>query len=128
MSSEESAPMQIQVARREGVTIIELVGSFERSDVDAATNTLDTLLVKQEKRLVCDLGRLSIVDSSGLGWLIRAQATARDNGGDLVLARPSQFHASVLKTLGLDRKFAICDSLDEAVRSLGDPPPAPPPL
>jgi anti-sigma B factor antagonist len=120
--------MQIQVVRRDGVTVLELVGSFERIDVDAASDLLNELFVAHEHRLVADLGRLSLVDSSGLGWLLLAQATARRHGGDLVLARPSQFHASVLKTLGLDRKFCICGSVDDGVRSVSNPPSVPPPV
>jgi anti-sigma B factor antagonist len=51
-----------------------------------------SLLEQGQKKLVLDLGRVSYVDSAGLGELVQAYATTKNKGG-------------VLKLLGINKRL-----------------------
>jgi anti-sigma B factor antagonist len=56
---------------------------------------------------VADLGRVTFMDASGIGALIRAEQTARGCGVRLTVAGPSQPVARVLDLTGADQILHI---------------------
>ena len=74
--------------------------------------------------VVVDLVRVQVIDSVGLGLLVRAHREVRDRGERLCLAAPSRFIRTVLHTMKLDGVFPIFVSLDEALTQLRAQDPA----
>ncbi|MEV4712778.1 STAS domain-containing protein [Micromonospora sp. NPDC049374] len=68
--------------------------------------------------VVVDLTHVQVIDSLGLGMLVRAHRDVREQGGRLCLAAPSRFIRTVLHTMKLDGVFPIFDSLDAALDQL----------
>ncbi|GIJ23658.1 hypothetical protein Vlu01_42820 [Micromonospora lutea] len=68
--------------------------------------------------VVVDLTRVQVIDSVGLGMLVRAHRDVRERGGRLCLAAPSRFIRTVLHTMKLDGVFPIFDSFDAALDQL----------
>ncbi|WBB50899.1 STAS domain-containing protein [Verrucosispora sp. WMMA2044] len=68
--------------------------------------------------VVVDLTQVQVIDSLGLGMLVRAHRDVRERGGRLCLAAPSRFIRTVLHTMKLDGVFPIFDSLDAALDQL----------
>jgi len=66
-------------------------------------------------RLVVDLGAVTFIDSSGFGALIGGLKAARQAGGDLRIARPTNQALVVLKLTSLDRVLRPFASVEEAV-------------
>ncbi len=66
--------------------------------------------------VVVDLSQTEFVDSSGLGALVACLKTARQAGGDLRLAAPSEQVTMVLGLTNLDRVLRPRPSVDEALR------------
>ncbi|MEU4569802.1 STAS domain-containing protein [Micromonospora sp. NPDC023956] len=101
----------------EDVTVVTSVG-----DVDLDTG--DTLRAALHHAadmggdVVVDLGRVHLLDSTGLGLLVRAQREARERGATLCLAAPSAFVRTVLRTMRLDAVIPTFASRDEAVAHL----------
>jgi len=58
------------------------------------------------------------VDSSGVGQLVGALTTARNQGGDVKLLKPSSQILALLKTTKLDTVFDIHEDEAEAIQSL----------
>lgn len=54
-------------------------------------------------RVVVDMGETTFLDSSGLGALIAGLKTARQAGGDLRIARPTEAVTLVLELTNMDR-------------------------
>ncbi|MCG5461924.1 STAS domain-containing protein [Micromonospora sp. NPDC053740] len=99
------------------VTVVAAAG-----DVDLDTgDTLRTALrhaADMGGHVVVDLSRVHLIDSTGLGHLVRAHREARDRGATLCLAAPSRFIRTVLHTMRLDGAFPIFDSPEEALAQL----------
>ncbi|HVG97297.1 MAG TPA: STAS domain-containing protein [Chloroflexota bacterium] len=57
--------------------------------------------------LVVDLGATEFLDSAGLSALYKGHTAAREAGGELRLARPSEQARTVLELTALDRVLAV---------------------
>jgi len=60
---------------------------------------------------------LTYVDSSGVGQLVGALTTARNQGGDVKLLKPSSQILALLKTTKLDTVFDIHEDEAAAIQS-----------
>jgi anti-anti-sigma factor len=65
-------------------------------------------------RLVVDLSAVDAIDSSGLGALISGLKAARQAGGDLRIAAPSEQVTAVLELTNLNRVLKAYESADRA--------------
>ncbi|WFE99922.1 STAS domain-containing protein [Micromonospora sp. WMMD964] len=96
------------------VTVIAATGDI---DIDSG-DTLRTALrhgAEVGRHVVVDLSRVHLIDSTGLGLLVRAHRDARERGVTLCLAAPSRFIRTVLHTMRLDGAFPIFESRDDAL-------------
>jgi anti-sigma B factor antagonist len=69
--------------------------------------------------VVVDLHAVHIIDSAGLGLLVRAHQEAKQSGGRLALVAPSPFVQTVLHTMRLEGLFTMYPDRDAALS--GDP-------
>ncbi|MFF0366666.1 STAS domain-containing protein [Micromonospora sp. NPDC005087] len=99
------------------VTVLAATGDV---DVDSGDSMRAALrhASELEGHVVVDLGRVHLIDSVGLGLLVRAHREARDRGVTLCLAAPSRFVRTVLHTMRLDQAFPMFESRDEAIDQL----------
>ncbi|MDG4782260.1 STAS domain-containing protein [Micromonospora sp. WMMD961] len=103
------------------VTVVAAAGDV---DLDSG-DTLRTALrhaADMGGHVVVDLSRVHLIDSTGLGHLVRAHRDARDRGATLCLAAPSRFIRTVLHTMRLDGAFPIFDSREDALAQLSKAP------
>ncbi len=83
--------------------LVRVSGRLTAGDAQMSLrDAIDPLLEQGFERLIVDLARVSYVDSSGLGELLRARARAAEHGTGLVVRDPSPQVASVLRLTGLD--------------------------
>jgi anti-sigma B factor antagonist len=67
-----------------------------------------------QNHLVIDLSETEFIDSSGLGALVAGLKSARQAGGDLRIARPSDQVRTVLELTNLDRVLRPAASIRDA--------------
>lgn len=104
-------------------------------DGDLATvvlhGDLDLLVQAQLRQTLCqactgyrhvllDLADVRLIDSTGLGLLVRAHQAAKRNGGNLCLIAPSKFVQTVLYTMRLYPVFPIFSEVAHAKTWLDD--------
>jgi anti-sigma B factor antagonist len=78
-------------------------GRFNMTAAPDFRRFLEQILASGVERVVIDLENTSFIDSSGLGALIAALKKARQAGGDLRIAAPSEQVRMVLNLTNLDR-------------------------
>jgi len=83
--------------------------------VDRLRDTLEDLLVNGSNRWVLDLADVGMIDSSGIGLLVRYLTTAKQQGGDLKLLNPTKFALQTLKMIGLLNLFGVFQDQEAAV-------------
>jgi len=93
----------------------KIMGGPEAGQINGAINDL---IDRGKKKVVIDLSNTEWMNSSGLGILIGAATTLKNNNGTLVLIHVSDRIMNLLKITKLNSVFNIADSYDEAVNSL----------
>ncbi len=100
------------------ITLLEFSGKIMGGpDAGVLNDKLHELLDQNQTRLVADLGEVDWMNSSGLGILIQALNTMRNNGGDLKLANVTERIKNLLMITKLTRIFEIFDKVEDAVAS-----------
>ena len=82
-----------------------------RGELDASTcrGLAEQLVGPPGSLVVVDLRQLTFMDSSGLGAIHAARRMAIEDGGNLVVCRPTPMVHRVLEITGLDKRVADWD-------------------
>lgn len=110
--------MEIDVRTQDQVKIITMHGKLNLGPALDRTNaTIKDLLDSGESRLVLDLQDVTMIDSSGIGLLVRYLSAAKQKGGSLKLLNPSKFAMQTLKLVRVLNLFEIFEDSQLAVAS-----------
>ena len=105
--------MRIEVKFSEGVAIVRLSGRFlAGGDGPFLRQKVRDLLEAGTKKLVIDFAEVPYIDSTGLGFLAGARATALSAGMKLVLSSLNKHVKKILDEVQLTQFFVI--SKDES--------------
>ena len=102
------------VEERDGAVVVHLAGELDLYNAHLVRDELIAAAQREPARLVVELSRLSFIDSTGLGVLIEAR-TKMANRRAFLLVGPGLETRRALEISGLDRHFAVHDTLGEAL-------------
>ncbi|MEI2774509.1 MAG: STAS domain-containing protein [Tetrasphaera sp.] len=109
-------------ARRLGdIGIVTAAGEVDAHSARILRDALVAAITDGTIRLVADLSEVTFLDSSGLGVLVGKLKDVRVRGGELHVVAVHDRVVRVFAITGLDRVFALHDSLDSALTDLGSP-------
>ena len=106
--------LQIDVTRTGGYTVVSPHGEIDFSTGPQLKDALTKLLVAGEVNLVVDLLGVDFIESTGLGALIGGRRRAHALKGSLVLVCTEDQMLKIFRITGLDKVFAIHDSIEAA--------------
>ena len=102
----------------DGVTIVDLSGRIVLGDGSAGLRDLVRDLAREgTKKILLNLGNVDYIDSSGLGELVCAFTSMRNQGGEVKLLNLTKKIQDLLAITKLLTVFEVYDSEDEATRS-----------
>ncbi|MGD0520682.1 MAG: STAS domain-containing protein, partial [Terracidiphilus sp.] len=107
--------MALTIASREvdGVTVLDLNGRITLGEGSVQIrDAIRDLIGKGQKRILLDLGEVNYIDSSGLGELVSAYTTVKNQGAALKLLKLTRKVHDLLQLTKLYTVFDIYD--DEA--------------
>ena len=114
--------MNMATSTRElgGVTIVDISGRIQLGEESAALRDLvSDLLSKGPKKILLNLRDVNYIDSSGLGHLVNAFTSVRNQGGVLKLLNLTNNVHNVMQMTRLYTVFDIMDNEAAAVESFG---------
>jgi len=104
------------------VVVLDMSGRLVLGDGDQLLKERVSLHLEQGNRqVVLNVGKLSYVDSSGLGVIVGSSLAARHQGGALRLINPSSRLQQLLAMAKLLTVVDVCQSEEEAVGSFASP-------
>ncbi len=112
--------MSIKLSTRQvdGVTILDLSGRITLGEGSVQLrDAVRDLLAKGSKKILLNLGDVNYIDSSGIGELVSAFTTVRNQGGDLKLLNLTKKVHDLLQITKLYTVFDIKDDEASAVAS-----------
>ena len=102
----------------DGVTIVDCSGRITLGEGSVILrDTVKDLLSKGNKKIVLNLGDVNYIDSSGLGELVGAYTTAKNQGATLKLLNLTKKVKDVLQLTKLYTVFDIYDDEASAIAS-----------
>ena len=110
--------MDLSVLRQSDVQILRLRGRLTLGQpVDAFRHALEQGFENGDIRFLVNLAEVPMVDSSGIGVLVRCHTSVRQRGGNIKLVQPQNYTVRTLKMVGLLDLFEVYESEEEAVAS-----------
>jgi anti-sigma B factor antagonist len=110
--------MEITVRRSSDIQVIQLRGSVRLGQpVDAFRRAIEDAFAAGDVRLVLNCADVTIIDSSGIGVLVKALTEAKKHGGDVRLVNPSKFVLQTLRLIGVLNLFGIFADDEQAIAS-----------
>lgn len=98
----------------DGIGVVVPRGRLNMVAARQLRETLAGLVAAGTSRIVVDLAETTFLDSSALGALVAGLKTARQAGGDLRIARPTESVMTVFKLTNLDKVLRPRDDVESA--------------
>ena len=110
--------MEISVRRVSEIQLIQIRGTVRLgAAVDGFRQAMDDALAAGDTRLIVNFAEVPMIDSSGIGILVKAMAAAKQRGGGVKLLNPSKFVVQTLKLIGVLNLFEIFEDENAAIQS-----------
>jgi anti-sigma B factor antagonist len=113
--------MELSMATRaaDGYAVLEVAGEIDVYTAPQLRERLIALVEGGSRQVIVDLSRVEFLDSTGLGVLVGALKRLRVVGGELLLVCAQERLLKIFRITGLDRVFALYDSLESATSGDG---------
>jgi anti-sigma B factor antagonist len=119
-TDKEGFSVALAIASREvdGVTVLELSGRITLGEGSVQLrDAIRDAIAKGQRNILVDLGEVNYIDSSGLGELVSAYTTARNQGAKLKLLKLTKKVHDLLQLTKLYTVFDIYDDEASAIAS-----------
>jgi anti-sigma B factor antagonist len=104
----------------EGVSVVQMEGRIVLGEEsNALREQVKGLLAEKKHDIVLNMGNVTYIDSAGLGTLVAAFHSARQQGATLKLCNLGQKFQEVLQVTKLMTVFDVFDSEAAAIQSFG---------
>ena len=111
--------MTMTVSSRQvnGVTVVDMMGRITLGEGSVVLrDTIRDLLGKGEKKILLNLGNVTYIDSSGIGELVSAFTSVRNQGGELKLLNLTK---KVHDLLQITKLYTVFDIRDDETAAVG---------
>jgi len=110
--------MKASTRQVDGVTVVDLSGRITLGEGSVVLrDTVRDLISKGDKRILLNLGDVTYIDSSGIGELVSAFTTVRNQGGELKLLKLTKKVHDLLQITKLYTVFDVKDDETQAIAS-----------
>ena len=112
--------MNLKTSNRQvdGITIVDCSGRITLGEGSVVLrDSVKDLLTKGQKKILLNLGDVNYIDSSGIGELVSAYTTVKNQGGELKLLNLTKKVHDLLQITKLYTVFDVRDDETSAVKS-----------
>ncbi len=109
-------PLVLRERRIGPITLLELSERLTIEYVPELRDRLQNLAVQGHRFFLLDCGQISVVDSQGIGGLVRNWLSLKSRGAKLKLLNPSVRLREVLQIVGLQKVIECFDDIELALR------------
>lgn len=98
---------------------ITLIGQlWQKEELRALGDAIDSCIHQQQKTVVLDLQRISFISNQGLGLLVRIHSTLEAAGGSLILNCNNSDILELIRIFGFDEFMKIVNNQNELQKML----------
>jgi anti-sigma B factor antagonist len=105
----------------DGISVVALYGRMVfGEECNALREKLENLIAEGKKKIVLDMENVDYIDSAGLGTLVAAHLSAKNQGASLHLCHLGRRFTEVLQLTKLTAVFEVCSTEAAAVASFSN--------
>ena len=109
--------MKASTRQVNGVTVVDMSGRITLGEGSVILrDTVRDLLGKEQKKILLNLGDVTYIDSSGIGELVSAFTSVRNQGGELKLLNLTK---KVHDLLQITKLYTVFDIKDDETAAVG---------
>jgi len=109
--------MKASTRQVDGITVVDLSGRITLGEGSVVLrDTVRDLLAKGDRKMLLNLGDVTYIDSSGIGELVSAFTTVRNQGGELKLLNLTK---KVHDLLQITKLYTVFDVKDDEAAAIG---------
>jgi anti-sigma B factor antagonist len=109
--------MKTSTRQVNGITIVDLSGRITLGEGSVILrDTVRDLVTKGNRKILLNLGDVNYIDSSGIGELVSAFTTVRNQGGELKLLNLTK---KVHDLLQITKLYTVFDVKDDEAAAVG---------
>ena len=110
--------MKVNARQVDGVTVLDLSGRITLGEGSVVLrDAVRDLLSKGNKKILANLAEVNYIDSSGIGELVSAYTTVKNQGGELKLLNLTKKVHDLLQITKLYTVFDVKDNEAAAIKS-----------
>jgi anti-sigma B factor antagonist len=109
---------RIRIGREQGAVVVAAGGELDAFNAEELAAALGEAGAGNVDRLVIDLGRVSFLDSTALGLVVRTMNETVARGGDARLVLPETSARRIFEITTLDRVLPVAPSREDALLDL----------
>lgn len=109
---------EFQRSERDGVVVLALHGGLDAATSAGLKREVVALADAGARKVVVDLAKLTLIDSTGVGVLISLFKRTRAQGGTVQFAALAGQPKEIFRLLRLDRSLDLVASVDDALAKL----------
>ncbi len=112
--------LEMKTRKHKGVTIVSLKGEMILSEEHFALMKFVVKELDEEKRFVIDLGKVSKMDSAGVGELVAVNVAVKEKKGQVHLANFEDHIGKILQMALIHKIIPSFDTQKEAIAAFDD--------
>ena len=110
--------MKTSIRQVDGITIVDCSGRITLGEGSVILrDAVRDLLAKNQKKILLNLGEVTYIDSSGIGELVSAFTTVRNQGGELKLLNLTKKVHDLLQITKLYTVFDVKEEETSAIKA-----------
>jgi anti-sigma B factor antagonist len=109
---------RIRIENEPAAVVMTAEGELDAFTAPALTDSLEDARIGERDRFVADLSRVSFMDSTALGLIVRTLKDIVERGGSARIVLPTTSARRIFEITTLDRVLPIASSRAEALAEL----------
>jgi anti-sigma B factor antagonist len=107
--------LTVETENRGDHTVVTAVGEIDAATADTAGDAVAGALDGGNRHVLLDFARVTFIDSTGLGMLVKSHRSAEAAGARFAVVHPTPQTRKLIQVLGLDQLLHIYDSHEQAL-------------
>ena len=108
----------IKLKKKGNVCILKLSGKLDLHNIYQVEIFFNQLVEKGNKSIVLDLKKVSYLDSSGLGGLLKMSTDIKKYNGNMSICRLQDYPKNLVKMACLEYPLLVSSSVRESIKKL----------
>lgn len=109
--------MRMHTTREGDSFIVAPLEDIDQNTSPLLEKELKTAIGDGCRKLILDFSRVTYIESSGIGAIVRAHRLMKERGGAIVLGGCNESMQKIFKLVNFQRYFKITGSLNEAMEA-----------